>query len=165
MIALPGRTREVSEIEPPELRLRNGLLFFITLGQAAKYDSVEVDIRIHNVVRSTFRFLTRIPGALGGTLAWFVPTPGGIALPRGEKLGILVRLTNHKILETREFVANSQRFGERRYPPVRIPHQESLMASGKSWDLGHMPEKSYRLTLTEHSQRYKYPCAIRAQSR
>src|SRR5580704_12587194 len=37
----------------------------------------------------------------------------GVTLPRGKKLGILVRLTNHNILENREFVANSQRFAER----------------------------------------------------
>ena len=44
MIALPGRTREVSEVEPPELRLRNGLLLLITLGQAVKHGGVEIDI-------------------------------------------------------------------------------------------------------------------------
>jgi hypothetical protein len=31
----------------------------------------------------------------------------------GKKPGILLRLTNHNILENREFVANSQRFAER----------------------------------------------------
>jgi hypothetical protein len=51
MIPLPGRTREVSEVEPPELRLRNGLLLLITLGQPVKHDGVEVDIWIHNVIR------------------------------------------------------------------------------------------------------------------
>ncbi len=52
----PGAPREVSEIESPELRLRKGLLLLITLGQSVKYDGVEVDIRIHKVVRSTFAF-------------------------------------------------------------------------------------------------------------
>jgi hypothetical protein len=47
MIALPGGAREVSEVEPPELRLRNGLLHLITLGQPVKHDSVEIDIWIH----------------------------------------------------------------------------------------------------------------------
>ena len=63
MIALPGRTREVSEVEPPELRLRNGLLLLITLDQPVKNDGVEVDIWIHNDVRSTFRFSMLVPGA------------------------------------------------------------------------------------------------------
>jgi hypothetical protein len=44
MIALPWSTREVSEVEPPELRLRNGLLLLIKLGQPVKHDGVEVDI-------------------------------------------------------------------------------------------------------------------------
>jgi len=33
MIALPGRTREVSEVERLELRLRNDLLLLTTLGE------------------------------------------------------------------------------------------------------------------------------------
>ena len=57
MVALLGHNREVSEVEPPELRLRNDLLFLITLGDPAKRNRVEVDIRIHNVGRSTFRFV------------------------------------------------------------------------------------------------------------
>jgi hypothetical protein len=63
MIALPGRTREVSEVKPPELQLRNGLLFLITLGQPVRHDGFEVGIWIHNVVRSAFRFRMRVPGA------------------------------------------------------------------------------------------------------
>jgi len=63
MIALPGRTREVGEVELPELRLRNGLLLLITVGQPVKHDGVEVDIWIHNVVKSVFRFRMRVPGA------------------------------------------------------------------------------------------------------
>jgi hypothetical protein len=63
MIALSGRTREVSKVEPPELLLRNGLLLLITLGQPVRHDGFEVDIWIHNVVRSTFRFRMRVPGA------------------------------------------------------------------------------------------------------
>ena len=63
MIALPGRTREAGEVELPELRLRNGLLLLITLGQPAKHDGVEVDIWIHNFVRSAFRFRMRVLGA------------------------------------------------------------------------------------------------------
>ena len=63
MIALPGRTREVGEVELPELRLRNGLLLLITVGQPVKHDGVEVDIWIHNFVQSAFRFRMRVPGA------------------------------------------------------------------------------------------------------
>ena len=50
---------------------------------------------------------------IGGALAWFVPAPAVVALARGDKLGILVHLTIHKILENRKFIANSQRFAER----------------------------------------------------
>jgi hypothetical protein len=56
-------TREVGKVELPELRLRNGLLLLITLRQPVKHDGVEVDIWIHNVVQSTFRFRMRVPGA------------------------------------------------------------------------------------------------------
>ena len=63
MIALPGSTREASEVERLELRLRNDLLLLTTLGQPVKHDGVEVDIGIHNVVGSTFRFRMRVPGA------------------------------------------------------------------------------------------------------
>jgi hypothetical protein len=62
MIALSGGAREVSEVEPPELRLRNGLLHLITLGQPVKHDSVEIDIWIHNV-QSAFRLRVRFLGA------------------------------------------------------------------------------------------------------
>jgi hypothetical protein len=44
MFPLHRCTREVGEVEPPELRLRNGLLLLITLGQAGKHDGVEIDI-------------------------------------------------------------------------------------------------------------------------
>ncbi|MDX6559517.1 MAG: hypothetical protein QOF72_2566 [Blastocatellia bacterium] len=57
MIALPGRTREVSEVEPPELRLRNGLLLLITLGQPVKHDGVEVDIWMHKLFGAPFAFV------------------------------------------------------------------------------------------------------------
>ena len=63
LIALSGCTGEVSEIERLELRLRNGLLLLATSGQLVKHDGVEVDIRIHKVVQSTFRFRKRVPGA------------------------------------------------------------------------------------------------------
>ena len=43
-IALSGRTREVSEVERLELRLRNGLLLLTTSGQAVIHNEVEVDI-------------------------------------------------------------------------------------------------------------------------
>jgi hypothetical protein len=46
-------------------------------------------------------------------LAWFMPGPSNIALPRGEKLKTLVCLTSHNTLENREFIANSRRFAER----------------------------------------------------
>ena len=45
---------------------------------------------------------------MGAALARFVPALAGVAIPRGEKLGILVRLTNHNISGNREFVTNSQ---------------------------------------------------------
>ena len=48
-------------------------------------------------------------------LAWFMPGPSNIALPRGEEPKTLVCLTSHNTLENREFVANSQRFAERFY--------------------------------------------------
>ena len=63
MTALPGSTREASEVERLELRLRNELLLLTTLGETVKHDGVEVDIWIHNVVRSTSRFRMRVPGA------------------------------------------------------------------------------------------------------
>lgn len=63
MLALPGRTREVGEVELPELRLRNGLLLLTTLGQPVKHDGVQVDIWMHNVVQSAFGFRIRVPGA------------------------------------------------------------------------------------------------------
>jgi hypothetical protein len=68
MIAFPGRTREVGEVELPGLRLRNDLLLLTTLDQPVKHDGVEVDIWIHkdiwihNVVQSAFRFRMRVPG-------------------------------------------------------------------------------------------------------
>jgi hypothetical protein len=46
-------------------------------------------------------------------LAWFMPGPSNITLPRGEKLKTLVCLTSHNTLENREFIANSRRFAER----------------------------------------------------
>ncbi len=46
-------------------------------------------------------------------LAWFMPGPFRIALPRGEKLKTFVCLASHNILEHREFVTNSQRLAER----------------------------------------------------
>jgi hypothetical protein len=45
-------------------------------------------------------------------LAWFMPGPFNVALPRVEKLKTLVFSTRHDILENREFVTNSQRFAE-----------------------------------------------------
>ena len=112
MIALPGRTREVSEVEPPELRLRNGLLLLITLGQPVKHDGVEVDIWIHNGVWSAFRFLCEFL-AHGSGFSLIRANTAGVALPRGKKLEKLLRPTNHHILERCEFVVNSQRFAER----------------------------------------------------
>jgi hypothetical protein len=38
-------------------------LLLITVGQPVKHDGVEVDIWIHNVVKSAFRFRMRVPGA------------------------------------------------------------------------------------------------------
>ena len=63
MIALPGRTREVGEVELPELWLRNGLLLLMAFGQPIKHDGVEVDIWFQNFVESAFRFRMRVPGA------------------------------------------------------------------------------------------------------
>jgi len=84
MIALRGRTREVSEVELLELRLWNGLLLLTTLSQPVKHDGVGVDIWIHNVVQSAFAFVCEFQ-AHGSALAWFVPAPFGVALPRREK--------------------------------------------------------------------------------
>ena len=50
---------------------------------------------------------------MGTALAWFMPGPFGIALPRGKKLKTLVFLTRHNILKNREFVAISPRIAER----------------------------------------------------
>jgi hypothetical protein len=55
--------REVNEVERLELRLRNDLLLLTTVGQPVEHDGVEVDIGIHNIIGSTFRFRMRIPGA------------------------------------------------------------------------------------------------------
>jgi hypothetical protein len=52
-------------------------------------------------------------------LAWFMPGPFNVALPREEKLKTLVFLTRQKILENREFVADSQRFAHS--VVVRLP--------------------------------------------
>jgi hypothetical protein len=38
-------------------------LLLATSGQLVKHDGVEVDIWIHKVVRSTFRFRLRVPNA------------------------------------------------------------------------------------------------------
>jgi hypothetical protein len=43
-------------------------------------------------------------------LAWFMPRPSGIALPRGKKLINICFTHEHNILENREFVANSYLF-------------------------------------------------------
>jgi hypothetical protein len=44
LIAPRGRTREVSEVERLELRLRNGLLLLTTSGQPVIHNEVEVNI-------------------------------------------------------------------------------------------------------------------------
>jgi hypothetical protein len=69
MIALPGRTREVSEVEPPELRLRHGLLLLITLGQPVKHDGVEVNICIHKRCSEHLSLLYASSRRIGGALA------------------------------------------------------------------------------------------------
>jgi hypothetical protein len=111
MIACRGRTREISEVEPPELRLRNGLLPLITLGQPVKHDRVEVDIWIHNVP-APFAFAREFL-AHRSVSSLIRAKHQPVSLFHEGKLGILVRLTNHNILENREFVASSQRFAER----------------------------------------------------
>jgi hypothetical protein len=111
MIALPGGAREVSEVEPPELRLRNGLLHLITLGQPVKHDSVEIDIWIHKRSERPFAFVCDFQAHRSGSSLIRASTSRCRSSTR-KKLGILVRLTNHNILENREFVASSQRFAE-----------------------------------------------------
>ena len=85
---------------------------------------------------------------MGAALARFVPALAGVAIPRGEKLGILVRLTNHNISGNREFIANSQRFAERRQTgkvkltllkPVFVDSQGSnfrFQSRGRNAELG-----------------------------
>jgi hypothetical protein len=81
MIVLPGRTRERREFEPPELRLRNGLLLLITLGQPVKHSGVELDIWIHKRCSEPLSLShARSRRRLGWALAWLVPAPAGVSL-------------------------------------------------------------------------------------
>src|SRR5260370_23892641 len=64
------------------------------------------------------------------TLAWIVPAPSDVALPRVKKLKTLVRLTSHNILGNRESVANSQPFAQRIGRRPTSSCKNSLMSSG-----------------------------------